>query len=98
PGADRPHQAAAILDAPRENEEHPSASWGRAYGSKPLLADRMRHVRPDEYCAVKKTLDFYDRNAMLPALVRVPVIPVEAIEFHACSRTTATVLYIHKSR
>jgi len=44
----------------------------------------MRHVRPDEYCAVEKAFDLRDRNAMLPALVLIPVIPVEAIEFHAC--------------
>ncbi|HTZ68736.1 MAG TPA: hypothetical protein VMB83_14980 [Roseiarcus sp.] len=50
--------------------------------AKPLLAGRMRHVRPDEYCAVKKTLDLCDRNAVLPAFILVPVIPVEAVELH----------------
>jgi hypothetical protein len=57
----------------------------------------MRRVRPDEYGAVKKALDLCDRNAMLPALLFIPVIPVEAIEFHACSQGVASVLYIHQS-
>lgn len=62
------------------NKDVPSGV-SRADGDQPLLGTRVLWVRCNERIVLKHSLDFWDGNAMLLALLTIPDIPVKSVRF-----------------
>src|SRR5664279_1744644 len=77
----RPNSSLTVCCTQRKRHIDVPSGVSRANGDQPLLGTRMLQVRCNERIVLKHSLDFWDGNAMLLALLTIRDIPVKCVRF-----------------
>ena len=80
-GRNRPNSSLTVSCTHCKRHINVPSGVSRADGDQPLLGTRVLQVRCNERIVLKHSLDFWDGNAMLLALLTIPNIPVKSVRF-----------------